>query len=95
MSYLLIVKLKVENVFNLESIKSMLVKTKKLPLIFSSFMNDPSMHFCAKNWSDFAGKISTTKMISRENADKISSLMGTYLLQGYTLLDDYCNSCKV
>ncbi|KAH9426890.1 hypothetical protein DERP_002992 [Dermatophagoides pteronyssinus] len=33
-------------------------------------------------------------MISRENADKISSLMGTYLLQGYTLLDDYCNSCK-
>ncbi|KAH9518205.1 hypothetical protein DERF_008796 [Dermatophagoides farinae] len=33
-------------------------------------------------------------MISREDSDKISSLMGTYLLQGYTLLDDYCSICK-
>ncbi len=32
---------------------------------------------------------------SREIDDKISKIMGSYLLKGYRLLDDYCQTCQV
>jgi hypothetical protein len=32
---------------------------------------------------------------SREIDDRMSKIMGSYLLKGYRLLDDYCQTCQV
>lgn len=47
------------------------------------------------NPAEASSRSRITIMVSPGDRDSVAKLIGSYLLKGYTLLDDYCVDCTV